>query len=41
MAAVAFWRAGLIVKILWGRFGLSQKLSLSTEKHAGQDSIKM
>ncbi len=24
MAAVAFWRAGLVVKMLWGRFGFSR-----------------
>lgn len=24
MAAVAFWRAGLMVKMLWGRFGFSK-----------------
>ena len=25
MAAVAFWRAGLVLKSIWGRFGLSKK----------------
>jgi hypothetical protein len=24
MAAVAFWRAGLVLKTLWGRFGFSK-----------------
>jgi hypothetical protein len=31
MAAVAFWRAGLIVKILWGRFSFSKNLQVSAE----------
>lgn len=29
MAAVAFWRAGLMLKMLWGRFGFSKPARLS------------
>lgn len=29
MAAVAFWRAGLLAKTLWGRFGYSKQQNLS------------
>ena len=29
MAAVAFWRAGLMVKMLWGRFGFSSPVQAS------------
>ncbi len=32
MAAVAFWRAGLMLKILWGRFGFSNNLQASTDQ---------
>ena len=32
MAAVAFWRAGLMVKMLWRRFGFSKRQQVSTEK---------
>jgi hypothetical protein len=31
MAAVAFWRAGLMMKIFWGRFGFSKNLQVSAE----------
>jgi hypothetical protein len=31
MAAVAFWRAGLVLKTVWGRFGLGKKLQAWTE----------
>lgn len=34
MAAVAFWRAGLIVKMLWGRFGFSRPQQISAEQEA-------
>ncbi len=32
MAAVAFWRAGLMLKILWGRIGLSKNIQESAEQ---------
>ena len=41
MAAVAFWRAGLMLKILWGRFGFSKNLQVLAAKEPGQESIKM
>lgn len=31
MAAVAFWRAGLILKIVWGRLGFSKRRQISAE----------
>jgi hypothetical protein len=31
MAAVAFWRSGLMLKIVWGRFGFSKNLQASAE----------
>ena len=34
MAAVAFWRAGLIVKMLWGRFSFSKPQQVSAEHEA-------
>ena len=34
MAAVAFWRAGLMLKMLWGRFGLSKHQQASAGKEA-------
>ena len=34
MAAVAFWRAGLMLKIFWGRFGFSKPGQVSVEKEA-------
>jgi hypothetical protein len=32
MAAVAFWRAGLVAKMLWGRFGFSKPQQACPEK---------
>ncbi len=32
MAAVAFWRAGLMLKILWARFGFSNNLQASADQ---------
>jgi len=32
MAAVAFWRAGLVVKTVWGRFGFSKNLQAPVEQ---------
>jgi hypothetical protein len=32
MAAVAFWRAGLMLKMLWGRLGLSKPQQASAER---------
>jgi hypothetical protein len=32
MAAVAFWRAGLMLKIVWGRFGFSKNLRAPAEQ---------
>lgn len=34
MAAVAFWRAGLMVKLVWGRFGLSRPQPLKVPDKA-------
>ncbi len=34
MAAVAFWRAGLMLKILWGRFGFSKPQQAQTMEEA-------
>ena len=36
MAAVAFWRAGLVLKILRGRFGVSKPVKISAEREPGQ-----
>ncbi|HSK88402.1 MAG TPA: hypothetical protein VK880_08610 [Anaerolineales bacterium] len=41
MAAVAFWRAGLMLKTVWGRFGFSSPARFSREENAGQETIKM
>jgi hypothetical protein len=41
MAAVAFSRAGLVLKIVWGRFGFSKNLQVLAEKEPGQESVKM
>ncbi len=40
MAAVAFWRAGLMLKMLWGRFGFSkpQQVSVGEEAEVPSDS---
>ena len=35
MAAVAFWRAGLVVKTIWGRFGFSKNPQASAEREPG------
>jgi len=34
MAAVAFWRAGLMLKMLWGRFGFSTSPQIPVKKEA-------
>jgi hypothetical protein len=34
MAAVAFWRAGLLVKTVWGRFGFSKQRQASAGREA-------
>ena len=41
MAAVAFWRAGLTLKMLWGRFGFSKNRPASAEREPNQESVKM
>ena len=41
MAAVAFWRAGLMLKTVWGRLGFSKSLQVSAEGEPGQESVKM
>ena len=41
MAAVAFWRAGLMLKTVWGRLGFPKPLQVSTEGEPGQESVKM
>jgi hypothetical protein len=40
MAAVAFWRAGLILKILGGRIGLLTPQQVPAAKAAGHEIIK-
>ncbi|HJS18134.1 MAG TPA: hypothetical protein VJ785_05275 [Anaerolineales bacterium] len=40
MAAVAFWRAGLMLKVLWGRFGFSKPLQVSAAREQGQDFVR-
>lgn len=40
MAAVAFWRAGLTLKMLWGRFRFSKPQQVSALNEAGQEAIK-
>ena len=35
MAAVAFWRAGLMLKTVWGRFGSSENRQTSSEQDLG------
>jgi hypothetical protein len=34
MAAVAFWRAGLMVKLVWGRFGISKPPQVTISEEA-------
>jgi len=34
MAAVAFWRVGLMLKMIWGRYGFSKKKQVSVRKEA-------
>jgi hypothetical protein len=40
MAAVAFWRAGLVVKTIWGRFGFSKPQRVSAAIELGQETVK-
>ena len=42
MAAVAFWRAGLVLRTVWGRFGFSkpQQIAVGREADPGGKSIK-
>lgn len=40
MAAVAFWRAGLVLKIVWGRLGFSMPPQALTELETGQEFVK-
>ncbi|HET9912643.1 MAG TPA: hypothetical protein VFQ13_12180 [Anaerolineales bacterium] len=40
MAAVAFWRAGLMLKTVWGRFGLAKPPLASAGLEPGQEFIK-
>ena len=35
MAAVAFWRAGLVLKAVWGRFGFTKVLEAPAEQQPG------
>ena len=35
MAAVAFWRAGLVLKAVWGRFGFSKGIGAPAEQQPG------
>ncbi len=41
MAAVAFWRAGLMLKMIGGRIDFSGPRQVPTEKEPGQESVKM
>jgi hypothetical protein len=34
MAAVAFWRAGLVIRTVWGRFGFSKNQQVSTSTNS-------
>jgi hypothetical protein len=36
MAAVAFWRAGVLVKAVWGKFGFSRPIQASAEQEPGR-----
>jgi hypothetical protein len=40
MAAVAFWRAGLMLKMMWGRFGFPKNEKPSAVKVPGQEFVK-
>lgn len=40
MAAVAFWRAGLMLKTVWGRFNFSKGPQVTAEQEACQKIIK-
>jgi hypothetical protein len=40
MAAVAFWRAGLMLKMLWGRFGLAKPQPAPAGLEAGINSLE-
>ena len=40
MAAVAFWRAGLVVKTVWGRLGFSKPPQAPAWNEAGTDSLE-
>ena len=40
MAAVAFWRAGLMLKMLWGRLGFSKPQRAPAWSEASQETIK-
>ena len=40
MAAVAFWRAGLMLKILWGRFVYSKNPQISAQRDPGIKSSR-
>ena len=40
MAAVAFWRAGLTLKMLWGRFGFSKPRQEPAWNEASQETVK-
>ncbi len=40
MAAVAFWRAGLMLKILWERFSFSKPQQISAELESNMHSIQ-
>lgn len=41
MAAVAFWRAGLMLKTIWGRTSFAKPQQVPVQKEPGQESIKM
>jgi hypothetical protein len=40
MAALAFWRAGLMMKTVWGRFGFSKPQQVSAAIELGQETVK-
>lgn len=41
MAAVVFWRAGLMLRAVWGKFGFSKPQPVSAERHPVQETVKM
>ena len=40
MAAVAFWRAGLVLKTIWGKFGYSKPHQVSAAANPGREAVE-